>query len=103
MVGGSGLFFSYRITVWVLFVATGSITYLALFFSKLTDENFLDKTKRTASEYANMLTIILKVLIRLTKVHFNKTLTDLIFERIKIEAKRELYSTNKTVKKLPMN
>lgn len=45
LVGLSGLLFPDRITVWVLFIATGSIVYLALFISKFTGENFLDKTK----------------------------------------------------------
>lgn len=58
------------------------------------------KTKHSASEYANMLAITPKALTRLTKAHFNKTLTDLISERIIIEAKRELYLTNKTVKEI---
>jgi len=44
LVGFSGLFLSDRITVWVLFVATGSIVYLALIISKFTKENFLDKS-----------------------------------------------------------
>ncbi len=58
------------------------------------------KTKHTASDYAEMLYITPKALSRLTKNHFNKTLTDLISERIIIEAKRELYLTNKTVKEI---
>lgn len=41
----SGLFFSEVITVWVLFIATGSIVYLGMAISKLTGENFLDKNK----------------------------------------------------------
>ena len=45
LVGLAGLLFPDRITVWVLFIATGSIVYLALFISKFTGENFLDKTK----------------------------------------------------------
>lgn len=45
LVGISGMFFPDRITVWVLFIATGCIGYLAIFFSKLTGEDFLDKTK----------------------------------------------------------
>lgn len=45
LVGVSGLFFPDIITVWVLFIATGSIVYLALLISKFTGENFLDKTK----------------------------------------------------------
>jgi len=58
------------------------------------------KTKHSASEYADMLSITPKALTRLTKTHLNKTLTDLIAERIIIEAKRELYLTNKTVKEI---
>lgn len=58
------------------------------------------KTKHSASEYADMLAITPKALTKLTKAHFNKTLTDLISERIIIEAKRELYLTNKTVKEI---
>jgi hypothetical protein len=45
IVGVSGLLLPDTITVWVLFGATGCIVYLALFISKLTGENFLDKTK----------------------------------------------------------
>jgi len=58
------------------------------------------KTKHSASEYADMLSITPKALTKLTKTHLNKTLTDLITERIIIEAKRELYLTNKTVKEI---
>jgi hypothetical protein len=45
LVGISGLFLSVTATVWVLFIGTGSIVYLALFLSKFTGENFLDKNK----------------------------------------------------------
>jgi hypothetical protein len=45
IVGVSGLLLPDTTTVWVLFGATGCIVYLALFISKLTGENFLDKTK----------------------------------------------------------
>lgn len=41
----SGLFFSDTITVWVIFIATGSIVYLGMGISRLTGENFLDKNK----------------------------------------------------------
>lgn len=56
------------------------------------------KTKHSASDYANILNISTKALGKITKTHFNKTLTELISERIIIEAKRELYLTSKTVK-----
>jgi len=58
------------------------------------------KTKHSASDYADLLNISAKTLAKLTKTHFNKTLTDLISERIVIEAKRELYLTNKAVKEI---
>lgn len=41
----TGIFFPDKITVWVLFIATGSIVYLAMGISKLTGENYLDKNK----------------------------------------------------------
>ncbi|MDX1828649.1 MAG: helix-turn-helix domain-containing protein [Lutibacter sp.] len=66
-------------------------------------KNYIEKhykKKHSASEYANMLAITPKALTRLTKAHLNKTLTDLISERIIIEAKRELYLTNKTIKEI---
>lgn len=58
------------------------------------------KTKHSASDYADSLNISTKALAKITKSYFNKTLTDLISERIIIEAKRELYLTNKTVKEI---
>ncbi len=62
------------------------------------EQNF--KTKHAAGEYAEALNISPKALAKATKAYFNKTLTDLISERIVIEAKRELYLTNKTVKEI---
>ena len=50
------------------------------------------------ADYASMLNISPKALARIVKTHFNKTLTNLIAERIIIEAKRELYLTSKPVK-----
>lgn len=58
------------------------------------------KTKHSASAYADLLHITPKALAKITKNYFNKTLTDLISERIIIEAKRELYLTNKSVKEI---
>lgn len=62
------------------------------------EENF--KFKHSASEYADLLYISPKALAKITKTHFNKTLSSLINERIIIEAKRELYLTDKTVKEI---
>jgi len=66
-------------------------------------KNFIEihyKTKHSASDYADLLHISPKALAKMTKDHFNKTLTHLIAERIIIEAKRELYLTNKAVKEI---
>jgi AraC family transcriptional regulator, transcriptional activator of pobA len=58
------------------------------------------KTKHSASDYADLLNITPKALAKATKNYFNKTLTNLIAERIIIEAKRELYLTQKPVKEI---
>lgn len=66
-------------------------------------KNFIElhfKTKHSASDYADLLNITPKALAKITRTHFNKTLTNLIAERIIIEAKRELYLTNKSVKEI---
>jgi len=58
------------------------------------------KSKHTPKEYADLLNISPNALAKITKAHFNKTLTNLITERIIIEAKRELYLTNKSIKEV---
>lgn len=58
------------------------------------------KTKHSASDYASLLNISAKALARITKAYFNKTISNLIAERIVIEAKRELYLTNKPIKEI---
>jgi len=62
------------------------------------EENF--KTKHSPAEYADLLNISPKALAKITKNHFNKTLTNMIAERVVIEAKRELYLTSKPVKSI---
>ncbi len=58
------------------------------------------KKKHSASDYAEVLNISAKALAKITKSHFNRTTTELISERIIIEAKRELYLTRKSVKEI---
>jgi AraC-like DNA-binding protein len=58
------------------------------------------KKKHAPADYADMLFMSPKTLAKVTKTHFNKTLSSLINERIIIEAKRELYLTDKTVKEI---
>ncbi len=53
IIGIAGLILPVRATVWVLFIGTGSIVYLALFISKFTGENFLDKSK-PKNEFDNL-------------------------------------------------
>lgn len=45
IIGVVGIFFTDFIAVWSIFIGTGSIIYLAIFISKYTGEDFLDKTK----------------------------------------------------------
>ena len=74
LVGLSGLLFEARITVWVLFIATGSIVYLALFISKFTGENFLDKTKpKNEFDQLFLFTVMQAVLIYAVAIPFFMT------------------------------
>ena len=58
------------------------------------------KEKHSANDYAELLNISSNALAKLVKSHFDKTLTELITERILIEAKRELYMTSKPIKEI---
>ena len=58
------------------------------------------KTKHSGGEYAELLNISIKTLGRIVKNHFQRTLTEIISERIVMEAKRELNLTSKTVKEI---
>jgi len=62
------------------------------------DKNYKDL--HSASDYSSLLNISANALAKITKEFFNKTLTDLISERIIIEAKRELYLTKKPIKEI---
>jgi AraC-like DNA-binding protein len=62
------------------------------------EENF--KAKHTPAEYAALLFVTTKTLAKISKSHYNQTLSNMIKERIIIEAKRELYLTNKSVKEI---
>ena len=68
---------------------------------KLRDRIEKDFRKmHTAGDYARTLNISRKALAKMTKGYFNRTLTELIAERIIMEAKRELYMTRKPVKEI---
>lgn len=52
------------------------------------------------NEYANLLCVSPKTLSSITKKYLNQTTSDLISQKIVIEAKRELYLTSKPVKQI---
>ena len=60
------------------------------------DEHF--QSLHSPGDYAGLLNISTAALNRLSKTHFNKTLSNLIADRIITEAKRQLYLTAKSVK-----
>jgi len=57
-------------------------------------------SRHSPGEYADLLNISTAALNRVSKTHFNKTLSNLISDRIIIEAKRQLYLTDKPVKQI---
>jgi AraC-like DNA-binding protein len=61
------------------------------------------REKHTASDYARLLNISANALAKLCRTHFNKTITDLITDRIVTEAKRTLYMTSKPIKEIAWN
>jgi AraC family transcriptional activator of pobA len=56
------------------------------------------KSVHSPGEYADLLNVSTATLNRLSKNHFNKTLSNLIADRIITEAKRQLYLTAKPIK-----
>lgn len=62
------------------------------------ESNF--STTHTPQDYADILCVSSKNLGRMTKKYLDKTLTELIANRVVIEAKRELYLTSKSVKQV---
>jgi AraC family transcriptional activator of pobA len=67
-------------------------------FKRMIELHF--KTKHSGGEYAELLNVSAKTLGRIVKNHFQRTLTEIISERIIMEAKRELNLTSKTVKEI---
>lgn len=67
----SGLMFPDRITVWVLFIATGSIVYIAMGISKFTGEDYLDR-KRPKNTFDTLffLTVAQSVLVYAIAIPF---------------------------------
>jgi AraC-like DNA-binding protein len=65
------------------------------------EENF--RVKHTPREYASMLYVTTKTLSKISKSYYNKTLSNIINDRIVTEAKRELYLTKKAIKEIAYN
>ena len=63
---------------------------------EISSNNF--RKEHQPGYYASLLNLTPKALGRITRQHFYKTLTDLIAERVIIEAKRDLYLTTKPIK-----
>jgi AraC-like DNA-binding protein len=66
----------------------------------LIEEHF--RVHHAPSDYARMLHVSPKALSRIVRSHFNKTLTELIRERIARQAKWEMLHTTKPVKQVAM-
>jgi AraC family transcriptional regulator, transcriptional activator of pobA len=58
------------------------------------------RTKHGGGEYAELLNVSIKTLGRFVKNHFQKTLTEIISERIILEAKRELNLSAGSIKEI---
>jgi AraC-like DNA-binding protein len=58
------------------------------------------RTHKRSSDYATMLNISTATLTKLAKTHFERTVTQLIHQRIIVEAKRELFFTDKMIKQI---
>ena len=58
------------------------------------------KIKHTASDYSNLLNTSNQILAKISKKYFHKTLSNLIADRIVVEAKRELYFSGKSIKEI---
>jgi AraC family transcriptional regulator, transcriptional activator of pobA len=74
----------------------GRIPEVLTNLKRLIEEHF--RTRHAPADYAEMLHIVPKSLARLVRMHLNKTLTELIRERIIRQAKWELLHTQKPVK-----
>lgn len=77
------------------YTKTGSYTVLLNRFEYLINENY--KTVKSPSQYASIMNISTRHLNRICKELLNKTSSDIINERVLLEAKRMLLHTKGTV------
>ncbi|SHN43884.1 AraC family transcriptional regulator [Chitinophaga sp. CF418] len=67
-------------------------------FKAYIDKHF--REKHSAGEYAELLNMTVKNLGKIVREYHGRTPTDMITERIIVEAKRELYLTSKPIKEI---
>ncbi|MCF6403042.1 AraC family transcriptional regulator [Chitinophaga filiformis] len=67
-------------------------------FKAYIDQHF--REKHSAGEYAELLNMTVKNLGKIVRDYYGRTPTDMITERIIVEAKRELYLTSKPIKEI---
>ena len=67
-------------------------------FKAYIDKYF--REKHSAGEYADLLNMTVKNLGRVVREYYGRTPTDMITERIIVEAKRDLYLTSKPIKEI---
>lgn len=79
-------------------VKSGSVPFVLQDLKHAIEQNF--KSKKTSKEYADLLNVTSDNLARACKKYFDKTLSNLIADRIVVEAKRELYFTDKPIKQI---
>ncbi|MEO8770206.1 MAG: helix-turn-helix domain-containing protein [Ferruginibacter sp.] len=72
--------------------------YILQKLNNFIEEHF--KAKHSPSDYAAMLYVTPKTLGKVSKSYYNRTISSIINERIIVEAKRELYLTNKAIKEI---
>jgi AraC-like DNA-binding protein len=77
-------------------VPVGNEPFILQSLKDAIEQNY--RKEHSPGYYAGLLNITPKALNKLSKTHFNRTLGNLIAERIMTEAKRELYMTAKSVK-----
>lgn len=69
--GIAGMLLPPQQTVWVLFIATGSIVYLGMFISRFTGENFMDKSRpKNAFMGLFMQTLVMSLLVYALAIPF---------------------------------
>ena len=80
---------------------TEELSRLAGDFIALVDKHF--RAKHAVSDYADLLYVSPKSLAKRLKIHGHKTPTEIIRDRIVLEAKRDLRYTQKSVKEIALD